>query len=494
MSGNTQKLGLVALIGLVVGSSIGGGIFNAAKDIAGESAPGPAILAWIIVSVGMLCLVLCLNNIIQKRPDLGGIVEYAEAGFGKFWGLMSGWGYWLSTWLGNIAFAALLLDAIGNFIPILGLTSNATGPMGMDTSNILPFIFISAVMWGLVILVNRGVESAAIINVVVLVAKLIPLIVTLFAGLFAFKVGMFTADFWGNVATNAGGIIEGATTLDQLKGCFMVMLWVFVGMEGASIFCERAEKKSDAAKATIMGFLFLVAIYVLLSLIPFGILSQEELADLPKPALAGVLREIVGPWGFTLVNFGLIVSLLGAWLAWTLLPIQTMQQMSIRKYIPTKLGQLNKNGTPSSALFLTSICVQVFMISYLFPEVTIKGKEPYEFAFALCSSAILITWLFGGLYQIKLTLQSKDKSNYALNMCLGVLASVFQFWMIIEAGFTYIMIMSVTYIPAFVLYHKARKADGEAKPISGLTLIWTVLITIGAIVSMVLLAMGQIDI
>ncbi|MDK6228591.1 amino acid permease, partial [Klebsiella variicola] len=70
------------------------------------------------VGLGILALVLCLNNLSQKRPDLeAGIFSYAGAGFGPLGEFISGWSYWLSAWLGNIAFATMLMSAIGTFIP-----------------------------------------------------------------------------------------------------------------------------------------------------------------------------------------------------------------------------------------------------------------------------------------------------------------------------------------------------------------------------------------
>jgi len=499
MPENEKKLGMFALIGLILGSSIGGGIFNATANVARESAAGPALLAWLIVGLGMLFMVQCLNNIVLKRPDLDGIVVYAEAGFGKFWGLISGWGYWLSCWLGNIAFAALLLSAIGNFIPAFHLGNNPSGPLGIDPSSLMPFIFISFVMWGLIILVNKGVENAAFINAVVLIAKLIPLFVVLAAGIVVFKAGVFTAAFWGNVADNTGtaslnGTLGSSVSLyEQIKGCFMVMLWVFVGVEGASVFSERARVKSEAARATLLGFIFLLVFYMLISLVPFGYFSQAELAGFGEPALAFVLGEIVGPWGSALVNLGLIISVSGAWLSWTLLPVQALQLMAKRKYISDKFALVNQAGSPTFALLITGICTQFFMFTFLFPNFTVKDMTPYDFAFTLCSSTILITWLLGGMYNIKLTLAGEDKKSYVQNILFGVLSSLFLIWMIIEAGLVYIAVSSITYVPAFVLYYKARKADNEQKPFAGLNTLWVALICLIAVVSIIMLAAGKLE-
>ena len=72
-----SKWGLVAL---VVSSSIGSGVFGITSDLASSAAPGPAILSWIIVGIGILALVLSLNHLGEKRPDLDFICKYFYLG------------------------------------------------------------------------------------------------------------------------------------------------------------------------------------------------------------------------------------------------------------------------------------------------------------------------------------------------------------------------------------------------------------------------------
>ena len=325
-----------------------------------------------------------------------------------------------------------------------------------------------------------------------LIAKLVPLAVTLLAGVVVFKAGIFTTDFWVNMAENSEGVLENVPIFEQITGGFMVMLWVFVGVEGASIFSERAREKKEAARATTMGFLALVVIYVLLSMVPYGFLSRAQLAELGEPALAFVLAGIVGPWGATLVNLGLIISLLGAWISWTMLPVETLQQLSRRKCLPSLFGKVNARGAPTFSLLVTTICCQVFLLSFLFPDFKLEGMTPYAFAFTLCSSTILITWLLGALYQVKLSIVNDDKRGFVRNLIIGVLASAFQIWMIVSAGLVYILVSFVSYIPAFFLYVNARKADGDKNPITDSTAIFMGIIIAGASASIVLLVTNVI--
>ena len=217
--GNSQKkLGLFALTALVISSSIGSGIFGISGDMGNSASPGAAILAWIIVGCGVLMLCLSLTNLNEKRPDLSGIFSYAEEGFGPFGGFISGWGYWLSAWLGNVAFATMMMSAAGYFFPIFG-----------KGNNVISITVASLILWLMFYLVNRGVESAAFLNALITVCKLVPLVLFIIIAIIFFKADVFSNNFWGTVSGN----FEFSEVFSQIQNTMMVLMWVFVGIEGA---------------------------------------------------------------------------------------------------------------------------------------------------------------------------------------------------------------------------------------------------------------------
>ena len=117
MSENAKGIGLFGLIGMVVSSCIGSGVFAITGQLAGVASPGAVLIAWLVVGIGFAALALSLNNLGAKKPELKGIFQYAEEGFGPLAGFISGWGYWLSAWLGNIAFATMMMSTLGYFFP-----------------------------------------------------------------------------------------------------------------------------------------------------------------------------------------------------------------------------------------------------------------------------------------------------------------------------------------------------------------------------------------
>ena len=192
-----KKLGFFSLIAIVVGSMIGGGAFNLATDMASGASAGAIIIGWLITGVGMIALGLSFQNLTDKRPDLeGGIFSYATAGFGKFMGFNSAWGYWFSAWLGNVAYATLLFSSIGYFFPIF-----------KGGQNIVSILGASVLLWLVHSLILRGVQSAALVNLITTIAKLVPVFLFIILGIFAFHFKTFTGDLWGNGAASTLAIL-----------------------------------------------------------------------------------------------------------------------------------------------------------------------------------------------------------------------------------------------------------------------------------------------
>src|SRR6185436_19087109 len=135
--------------------------------------------------------------------------------------------------------------------------------------------------------------------------------------------------------------------VDQVKSTMIVTLWVFIGIEGASVYSAHAAKRSDVGRATVIGFLGALTIYVLVSLLATGILTQKELAGLPVPSMAKVLESLVGPWGAALVSLGLVISVGGAFLSWTMLCAEIPFVAAKDGSFPKWFGRANAAGSPA---------------------------------------------------------------------------------------------------------------------------------------------------
>ncbi|WP_302797101.1 basic amino acid/polyamine antiporter [Adlercreutzia equolifaciens] len=478
MEEKKKGIGLIGLIGMVISSCIGSGVFAITGQLAGVASPGAVLIAWLIVGVGFLALAFSLNNLTEKRSDLHGIFSYADAGWGPLAGFISGWGYWLSAWLGNVAFATMMMSTIGYFYP------------AFLPGNTIPCIIIAfIVMWALTYLVIRGVESAAFLNAIVMVCKVAAIAVTLIFGIFLFNAGIFTADFWGNVYDNAvaaGQYGPDAAPLGgvgtQIFNCMIIMMWCFVGIEGASVVSSRAARKTDVGKATLIGFICLMLIYVGASVLPYGYMSSTEVAALDYPALVYVFSSMAPGWGGPFISIAIIISILGSWLSFTILPAETTSEMADYKLLPASWGKLNSHNAPSMSLLIVGACTQAFLIVLLF------SADAYDFAFSMCTVAIVITWAFAAAYQAKWGVQNKNMVQAAI----GFAAVAFQVIGVLFNGWSFLLLTCVGYIPGFFIYVKARKDYGNAITM-GEKVCMGVVSALG-VLSLVLLAMGVISI
>lgn len=469
-------IALPALVALVVSSAIGSGIFDLPSTLAQAATPGAALVAWVITGIGILSLALCLNYLVLNKPELTGVSDYARAGFGDFVGFISGWGYWLSSWLGNVAFATMLMSSFGYFFPSL-----------KSGNSISAIIFASIISWALTILVTRGIESAAVINAIVTITKMIPIFAFIVIAIINFKAGIFTSHFWANMSTNLQGTVTYskatcAGIFVQVKGCMMVMMWVFVGIEGAATMAARAKKKSDAGKATIIGLISLLSIYVVVSILPYGYLPLNKLQTMRHPVLLYLFKEMTGPIGGAFIAIGLIISILGAWLSWTMLPVEATSLMAEQGLLPQWFGKLNKHRAPANSLWLTEILIQLFLITLLFTD------QAYNFAYSLCTSAIAVCYALVGAYQLKLGIKNKR-----INVIFpGLIALVFEVLSMVFAGLQYLWLCTIAYVIGFVLYYHARKETGhEVNKLEWLFMIVIAILAIGAVVA---LAMGKMTI
>ena len=436
------RLGLLALTALVVGSTIGGGIFALPANVAVSAASGPMLIGWGITAVGMLSLALVFQILAVRRPQLNtGIYAYAKAGFGNFIGFSSAWGYWISAFIGTISYFVLLGSTIGQFFAPFGAGNTPAA-----------IAFSSALLWALHWMVLRGIRQAAILNIITTAGKVVPLLLFVILAVFAFKFDIFTADFWG-AATPALG-----RPLDQVKAMMMVTVWVFIGIEGASTISARAQRRSDIGRSTVLAFFTVLALLVSVNVLSMGILSQAELSRLQEPSLAYVLQAAVGPWGAWLVRFGLMISVLGAMLAWTLLCPEILYVPAKEGEMPCFLARATPDGVPSAALLVTNLAVQLFLLLTLF------STSAYHNLVNLASSAVLPPYLFSALYCLMVAARDPgyaSSSERLREIIISLVAVGYALWLLYASGLDHLMLSALLYAPGALLFIKARREKGE---------------------------------
>jgi len=441
---NTTGLGVLALAAIVVSSMIGGGIYSLPQNMAQGASAGAVLLAWLITGIGIFFIANTFSILSQIKPDLKtGIYMYSRDGFGPYAGFTIGWSYWLCQVCGNVGYAVITMDALNYFFP----------PYFEGGNTFASIIGGSIIIWGFNYLVLKGVQQATVINTIGTIIKIVPLVLFILIMLFMFKLSLFETDFWGEaIATKAklGGLSE------QIKSTMLVTLWAFIGIEGAVVMSDRAKSASSVGKATILGFVSCLAIYILLSLVPYGYMSQPELANVPNPSTAGILEKVMGRSGAWLMNIGLLVSVLTSWLAWTMVTAEIPQAAAANGTFPKVFTKKNNNGTPSVSLCVTSAAMQLFLLLVYF------SNNAWNTMLSITGVMVLPAYFMSCAYLWKICEDGEFASKTirrSTALITAIFGAIYALWLIYAAGLNYLMMAVVIVAFGIPVYIWARKEN-----------------------------------
>ncbi len=429
------KIGLVSLTALVLSSMIGSGIFSLPQNMA-ESAGAEALLwGWAITGVGITFLGLSFFFLSRLKPQLeGSIYTYAREGFGDFIGALSAWGYWICTSIGSVSYLVVAFAGLGMFIDSENFT------LFGDGTSFASILCASIIVWLIHILIAKGIKEAAYVNLIATIVKVLPLILFIACAIWAFSPQQFMHDFSGEKLN--------LPLLEQIKSTMLITLWVFVGVEGASVLSAHAKNKRDVGIATLLGILITLILYVAITALSLGVLPRETIALMPNPSMAGLMAHMVGTSGQILITFCLIVSVLASYMSWTMFSTEIMFQASKTKVFPQLLSKENENKTPISSLWFTNIVIQIILLVVFF---TGKG---YSVLIQLSTAMILVPYFLVGGYLIKIAF--KEQAAWYIKLT-GIMATLYGIWLVYAAGLNYLLLSVILYLPGMVLFFYQRK-------------------------------------
>lgn len=471
-----RDLGLWPIVGLIVGSMIGAGIFNLPMQIAGVAASGPMLIGWAVFGLGMVFLAFTFQNLGRVAPHVdGGVYGFAKDGFGDYMGFSTSWGYWLSTWTGSVSYLVLLFSSLGLYFPAFKGGNTPAAILGA-----------SIFLWLVHGLILSGIKEATFINMIVTAAKVIPLLVFVVLGITAFKVGLFTTDFWGattQVPADGGTAPLGSPTA-QVNGMMVLLVWYFLGIESASIYAARARRRKDSATATIIGFLVVLSLLVGINILAFGITDRAALAGYEDPSLAGVLTDVVGPWGAHFVTIGIVLSLVGGYMSWMLLSSEILMYPGKDGNLPTWFGTENRKGVPVAGLWLTSACMQLMLLW------TLVNDSTYTQLMIAAGAMVLLPYLWSALYQVVIAVRRRQgyadgalATHRVRDAVIGAVAAVFACYLLYVSGLDYVYLAGIAITLGTILFVIGRHQRGRQvfKPYEAAIFVVWVLLAIFAI-------------
>ncbi|WP_049561127.1 basic amino acid/polyamine antiporter [Nonomuraea sp. SBT364] len=455
------QLPLTMLTAMVVGSMVGAGVFSLPSNFAQATGVFGALIAWMVAGAGMLMLALVFQTLAVRRPRLdAGVYAYAKAGFGEFPGFFSAFGYWASACVGNVTYWVLIKSTLGGLVPAFG------------EGNTVPAVVISvAGVWAFHLLIISGVREAASINRIVTVAKLVPLLLFVVILAVTLKAGVFTANLWGD-----GPLFE------QVRATMLVTVFVFLGVEGASVYSRYARRRRDVGRATVLGFLGVLALFASVTLLSYGVLPRAEIGGMRQPSMAGVLEAVVGPWGAAFIGVGLIVSVLGAYLAWTLMAAEVLFVAAKDDDMPAFLRRENRRGAPVTALVMTASLTTLVLLTTLFSD------DAFTFTLKLCSSLSLVPYLLAAGYALMIAGRGEGGRG---ELTIAALATAYTAFLIFAAGPQFLLLSCIVYAPGVVLFVITRREHGRRLFGPGELVLLAVAVA-GAVIGVAALATGRI--
>ena len=470
------KMTLPTLTAMVVGGMVGAGVFSLPARFGVATGILGSLIAWAIAGTGMLMLAFVFQNLAIRKPDLdSGVFIYAKAGFGDYAGFNSAIGFWASAVAGNTFYWVFITATLGAFFDGFG-----------DGDTVLAAALGSAGVWLFHYLIARGVRDAAVINRIVTVFKILPILVFVVVLFVNLDAGVFVDNWTASAYGDLGGLDE------QIRNTMLITTFVFLGIEGASVYSRYAKRREDVGRATVLGFLSVLSIFALVTLSSYAVVPQPELAETRQPSMIGVFESVVGDWGEWFISAAVIVSVLGAYLAWTLMAAEVMYIPAHNEDFPRFLGQENEHGTPITALVVSSLAVQSLL------ALTLVLTDALNFMLDLCTSLALLPYFLATAYALKLGLTGESYEGVSAGVrrkdtIIAGVATAYTLFLFDAAGLKFGLLMTVVLAPATLLYVKARSERGRTIFTPTETVLCAVIV-IGGVIGVIGLWTGRITI
>jgi APA family basic amino acid/polyamine antiporter len=375
----SRALGLLMCTALVVGNTIGMGIFMLPASLAPYGLN--AVPAWLITTGGCIFVAWVFAGLARAFPEDDGPYAYCSRAFGGAIAFLLMWCYWVSTWVTNAVLATGVVGYLSIFFPVLNLNR----PLAAVTAISLVWLFV---------LINvRGARTAGWVQVLTTVLKLLP------------QAGIIVLGAWALFVPHVRPVLHvppTPTSLTAVIAASTLALYAMLGVESAAMPAGRVKDPGRTIpRATFIGTLLVAVIYICVSLVPMLLIPQAELAASNAP-FADLFARFLGSASGKLLAAFVIVSGLGCLNGWTLILGELTVSFAKHGGFPPALSKVNAHGAPTRAFVLTGILASLMMITNyndsmagaftFLSEVVVATNLPIYLG---CGLAVLLLWRRG---------------------------------------------------------------------------------------------------
>jgi APA family basic amino acid/polyamine antiporter len=383
-----RGLGLWGALAIVVGTTIGSGIFVVPKDmVANVGSPGMVMAVWVFGGLLSLAGALTYAELASAMPGAGGEYVYLREAYGPFFGFLYGW---TQTWVAKSASIATLATAfityLANFWPGLEATAFTLPlPIGAGGGP-LPILYGQFLAMGLILglagLNCLGVRVGGGVQIVVTIVKIGLIGLLIAAGLLAG--GGESANF--RTAVPATG---GAT---GFFAALVAALWAFDGWNNVGMVAsEVKEPQRNLPRALIGGTLVILLVYLLTNVAYFYVLTAEEVAGSRDRVASEMMRAVAGSRGAAAVSIGVMISIFAA-LNGSILSGARVPYAMARDglYFPIYARVSPTHHSPSWSIVLLSLWSSVLVFSGRYDQLYTMVIFPSWILYAMATASVIV--------------------------------------------------------------------------------------------------------
>jgi basic amino acid/polyamine antiporter, APA family len=400
-------LGFWMCVALVVGNTIGSGVFLLPASLAPFGLN--SLIAWGFTAAGAIALAIVFARLSRAFPQAGGPYAYVHVAFGPLTAFVVAWGYWISIWVGNVSIATATVSYLSPLWPWI-----AEKPGASSFATLLLLWLLTFVNW-------YGIKASGWVQGITTVLKILPLLAVAMLGLLSLHSAGAAPSM--SVPLSVSGVTAAAT----------LTLWALLGLESATIPADKVASPGRTIPiATLLGTVITALICAIACTTVVLLVPPATLAQSNAPFVDLAARY----WGTSagkLMAMFAAISALGALNGWILLQGELPRAMAIRGEFPRIFARESAHNTPGFGLcFGSALATLLILANYqksmvsVFTFMILLSTTACLVLYAVCSAALLrLQWTQ------KLGTLRKGTVPLAI---VGILATAYSLWAIVGAG------------------------------------------------------------
>lgn len=361
-SGLIRAMGVPALAANIINTTIGASIF-ALPALMSKNLGAAAPAAFVVCAIAMALFVTCFALAGSRVSLTGGLYAYAEVAFGRYAGFVTGLFFFTTAVLSVAAVVNFLIGTIGSYLPFLGTGAGR--------------IITMVVVYGTLAAINvRGVRAGAGAVGVATVAKVIPLLIFVAAGIFFIQPAAIAWPGW--------------PSSDALGTSVLLLLFAFFGIEVALIPSGEVKNPARTVPRAIYSALALTTtMYILIQLVAQGTLGPA-LADHSSAPLAESAATFLGNFGRVLLLTAATISSFGFMASDTLSTPRVLFALGRDGILPAQLAHVHPRfRSPDAAIVVYAAVTFLCSLTSTFEALAVMANVAALLLYLMCCAA---TW------------------------------------------------------------------------------------------------------